>query len=130
MTNELTYLQLVLLLYALTVLIETPILVIGLSRRHPLARRLFLGVWLTGCTYPIVALVLPSIFDLEQQRALYLAVAETFAPFAECVLFWWAYGAPGELRRGSTWRDFGVITVANLASFLTGELLYSMAWLR
>jgi len=37
--------------YLFSILIETPILLIGLSPRHPLRRRVFAGVWLTACTY-------------------------------------------------------------------------------
>ena len=38
---------------------------------------------------------------------------------AECLLFWLAFG------KEVTWRDFAVIVVANLASFLAGEFVYS-----
>ena len=79
--------------YLFTIAIETPVLVVGLSRRHPLSHRLFAGAWLTACTYPVVILVLPMLFDPGEQRGLYLAVAETFAPVAECLLFWAAFGA-------------------------------------
>jgi hypothetical protein len=109
--------------YLLSILIETPILLAGLSPRHSWKRRLFAGFWLTACTYPIVVLVLPLCFDLQEQRALYLAVAETFAPVAECALFWAAFGTPEERGRWSMGRDFLVITLANLASFGVGELL-------
>jgi hypothetical protein len=64
--------------YPFTILIETPILLLGLSSRHSFKRRLFAGVWLTACTYPIVVLVMPLVFT--NSRTLYLAVAETFAP--------------------------------------------------
>src|SRR6267143_5776769 len=91
--------------YSLSILIETPVLLVGLSRRHPLGRKLFAGVWLTACTYPIVTLVLPLLFAPER-RALYLIVAETFAPVAECVLFWLAFGVRYEVGKSSMWRDF------------------------
>src|SRR5215467_13015731 len=68
--------------YPFTILIETPILFIGLSRRHSIKRRLFAGVWLTACTYPIVVLVMPLLLA-NASRAIYLSVAETFAPVAE-----------------------------------------------
>jgi hypothetical protein len=67
--------------YLLTILIETPVLLIGLSKRHSIKRRLIAGVWLTACTYPIVVLVLPPLF-VNTSRAGYLVVAETFAPVA------------------------------------------------
>ena len=113
--------------YLLSILIETPILLIGLSRRHPFGRKLFAGVWLTACTYPIVVLVLPLLFAPDQ-RTLYLVVAETFAPAAECVLFWLAFGNREEVGTRSMWRDFMAIIVANLASFSVGELLNAYRW--
>ena len=115
--------------YCFSVLVETPILLVGLSPRHSYGRRLFAGLWLTACTYPVVVLVLPMCIDAREQRALYLAVAETFAPAAECALFWAAFGTRAEWGRRSMWRDFAVITLANLASFGGGELLYHLGWL-
>jgi hypothetical protein len=113
--------------YLLTILIETPILCVGLSRRHPLSRKLLAGVWLTACTYPIVTLVLPLLFAPER-RALYLLVAETFAPVGECLLFWLAFGVKGETGKPSMWRDFIAIILANLASFGVGELMNAQGW--
>ena len=111
--------------YLLTILIETPILLIGLSKRHSIKRRLFAGVWLTACTYPIVVLVLPPLFA---SRATYLIIAETFAPVAECILFWLAYGTRKEVGTRSMWQDFAVIIIANLASFGAGEVLNAYGW--
>jgi hypothetical protein len=113
--------------YLLTILIETPILLIGLSHRHSIKRRFLAGVWLTACTYPIVVLVLPLVFA-NASRAIYLIVAETFAPVAECILFWLAYGKREEVGRRSMWRDFAAIVFANLASFLAGEVLNAYGW--
>ena len=112
--------------YLLTILIETPILLAGLSSRHPIRRRMFAGVWLTACTYPIVVLVLPLVFS--SSRTTYLIVAETFAPLAEFALFWLAYGEAEQLGRTSMWRDFAVIAIANLASFIGGEILNAYGW--
>lgn len=113
--------------YLLTILIETPVLFVGLSKRHSSKRKLFAGVWLTACTYPIVVLVLPLVFA-RSSRALYLIMAETFAPVAECILFWLAYGKREEVGRRSMWQDFATIVVANLASFLAGEVMNSYGW--
>ncbi len=109
--------------YLLSVLIETPILLVGLSARHPLRRRLAAGLWLTACTYPVVILVLPAWIDTGASRLVYLAVAETFAPVAECLLFVAAFGTGR-----SVGRDLAAITAANLASFGVGELLYALGW--
>jgi len=113
--------------YLFTILIETPMLVIGLSTRHSIKRRLIAGVWLTACTYPIVVLVMPLMFA-HTSRAIYLTVAEIFAPVAECTLFWLAYGRSEELGKRSMWQDFATIVVANLASFLGGEILNNYGW--
>jgi hypothetical protein len=91
-----------------------------------LKRRLFAGLWLTACTYPVVVLVLPPLFE-NSSRAVYLAVAETFAPVAECALFYLAFGGKG--GDGVTWRDIGAIVFANLLSFLAGEVLGAYGWL-
>jgi hypothetical protein len=111
------------LCYLLSILIETPILIVGLSRRHPFWRRVAAGVWLTACTYPIISFALPGIVDPVHNRGVYLGAAETFAPVAECLLFWQAFGEPAAWGRWSLYRDFAAIIAANLASFLVGEVL-------
>lgn len=109
--------------YLLTILIETPILLLGLSSKLTFKQKLLCGVWLTACTYPIVVLVLPTIF-LGEPRWLYLLVAETFAPAAECFLFWLAFRG-----RELEWvRSLTSIVIANLASFGVGEILNSYNW--
>ena len=107
--------------YLLTIAIETPILFFGLSPRHSKRRRIAAGFWLTACTYPIVTLVLPLLF-VNHSRMFFLLIAEVFAPVAECVLFWLAFG------REATWRDLVVIVIANLASFGVGEFLNAWGW--
>ena len=114
--------------YLLTVAVETPVLLLGLSpARHPPRRKLLSGLWLTACTYPVVVLVLPLLFQ-GSTRFAYLVAAETFAPVAECALFWAAFGERDELGRASMWRDFAAITAANLASFALGEVLNVYGW--
>ncbi len=113
--------------YLVTILIETPILVAGLSRKLTLRQRLLCGIWLTACTYPIVVLVLPAIF-FGQSRALYLLVAEIFAPVVECVLFWAVFRGRGSLVCRDWLRCFIAIVVATLASFGFGEVLNYYGW--
>ncbi|MCM3902223.1 MAG: hypothetical protein ND866_10995 [Pyrinomonadaceae bacterium] len=113
--------------YLLTILIETPILMLGLSHRHSRLRKLLAGVWLTACTYPIVTLVLPLLLA-DSSRTAYLLIAEIFAPVGECVLFWLAFGSRSELGKPSMWRDFLTIVAANLASFLVGEVFNAYNW--
>lgn len=99
--------------YVLSVMVECPVLLFGLSPRHSLAVKLFASFWLTACTYPIVVLVMPIVIP----RPYYLLVAEIFAAVAECALF-------AELFRGRwVWRDMAAITAANVASFLAGLAL-------
>ena len=109
--------------YLLTIAVETPILFLGLSPRHPKRHRLIAGLWLTACTYPVVTLVLPLLL-INYSRGVFLLVAETFAPIVECILFWLALGRATEFGKRSMWRDFAAIVVANLASFAAGEIIY------
>ena len=113
--------------YLFTIMIETPVLLVGLSPKVSLNQKLWCGVWLTACTYPIVILVLPTIF-FGQSRALYLLVAETFAPVAECALFWLAFRNKNLLGTADWMRCLAVVVVANLASFGAGEILNYYSW--
>ena len=109
--------------YTLSVAIETPVLLAGLSIRHPISRRIFAGFWLTACTYPIVVLVLPELLWRPLGAAgywPYIAVAEIFAPTAECALFWAAFWRNSPRDAPQLMRDLLAIAVANLASFLLG----------
>jgi hypothetical protein len=110
--------------YLVTVLIEAPVLAIGLSPSHSWPRKLFAGVWLTACTYPVVILVLPLVIAGETNRFWYLMTAETFAPLAECLLFAAAFHFGREQSWNSRLRDYAAITLANLASFGLGELIF------
>ncbi|MFO0800047.1 MAG: hypothetical protein U0804_21455 [Gemmataceae bacterium] len=109
--------------YTLTVAVETAVLLVGLSRRHPVPARLFAGAWLTACTYPVVWLVLPPLFET---RLAYLVVAEVFAPAAECVLFYLAFLQGRAPDPRATGRDMAAVVVANVASFVVGEIIYAL----
>ena len=113
--------------YLLTILIETPILLIGLSPKLTRMQKLLCGVWLTACTYPIVVLVLPTLF-FGSPRWQYLAVAETFAPVAECIIFWLAFRSKRYFEKSDWIRSFVAIVIANLASFGVGEVLNHFGW--
>jgi hypothetical protein len=113
--------------YLFTVAIETPVLLIGLSNKFSFKERFFAGLWLTACTYPVVVLVLPTLFA-SSPRNLYLLVAETFAPVAECFLFWLVFQDRLRSDTLAKLRSFAVITLANLLSFAFGELLNSTRW--
>ena len=113
--------------YLLTILIETPILLIGLSPKLSVRQKLLCGVWLTACTYPIVVLVLPTLF-FGWPRFEYLLFAETFAPVAECVIFWLAFRSKDLLDSAGWIRSFAAIVIANLASFGFGEMMNYYGW--
>jgi len=105
-----------------TVAIELPILMLGLSARHPWRRRLAAAVWLTACTYPCVVLVFPLAVPTAWGAAAPLVAAETFAFTVEVLLFRGVWG--GGDRRADR-RDAVAIVVANSASCLTGIWLQS-----
>lgn len=106
--------------YLFTIAVETPILLVGLSAAHTLRRRLLAGIWLTACTYPIVVLVLPPLTLPFWGYHFYLAIAETFAPLAECGLFYLAFARGKKHAFFGQFRDYLTIVLANVASFLLG----------
>lgn len=110
--------------YLLTVALELPVLLVGLSPRHSMRDRILAGLALTAFTYPIVVCVLPPLVWGSWGRLGYLLVAETFAPVAECLLFRAAVGpAPS---RWIAVRDYATIVLANLVSFGLG--LFMESW--
>ena len=118
------YPLLFLLGYLFTVALETPVLLVGLSRRHSLRVKLIVGVWLTACTYPVVWFVCPAVFDPATERGWYLLVAETFAPAAECLVFLAAFVRGQRPNSRATVRDVLAVAAANLVSFGVGEGVY------
>lgn len=113
--------------YLTTILIETPVLLFGLSPKLSFKQKLACGIWLTACTYPVVVLILPAAMQ-DFSRNTYLAVAETFAPVAECILFWLAFRGKNLLETKDWIRSFIAIVVANLVSFGIGEVLNFYSW--
>ncbi len=113
--------------YLTTILIETPILLVGLSPKLSFKQKLACGAWLTACTYPIVILVLPVLLQ-NYSKTLYLIVAETFAPVGECFFFWLVFRGKNILETRDWIRSFIAIIAANLASFGIGEILHAYRW--
>lgn len=113
--------------YLISILIETPILLVGLSKKLELRQRLLCGIWLTACTYPIVVLVLPTLmYGLPRWQ--YLSVAETFAPVGESLIFWLAFRGKSIFEVTDWLRCFVTIVLANLASFGFGEIMNYFDW--
>ena len=108
--------------YALSVVVETPVLMVGLSALHPIRRRFLSGLWLTACTYPFVVMVIPRFIDPCSHGILYKSVTETIVPIAECTLFYLVYRSRTSWTRATLIRDMLVIAIANLTSFGVGEL--------
>jgi len=106
--------------YLLTTLIEIPILILGLPTKFAVKDTIVNGLLLTAITYPVVVLVLPAIFTGMgiENRVLFLAVAESFAPITEVLFFRYLIDQPLAARLD---REAAVIVVANLTSFLLGE---------
>ena len=113
--------------YLITILIETPVLLFGLSPKLSFKQKFLCGIWLTACTYPIVVLVLPAILQ-DYSRTLYLITAEIFAPAGECFFFWLAFRGKNILNKTDWIRCFIAIILANLASFGIGEIINYYEW--
>lgn len=118
--------------YLLTISLETPILLCLLSARHSWRRRLFAGIWLTACTYPVVWILIPLTVWHWWGYGVYLVIAETFAPLAECLLFWFAFPPTAPVAAAETQttsfslaQDCTAIVIANLVSFILGGLIMS-----
>jgi hypothetical protein len=109
--------------FAITIGVEAPVLLVGLSSRHKLAVRLFAAVWLTACTYPLLALVLPVLMNPHRFPLIYMTVGESFVVVAEITLFWLTFIAPSPWGNNGMARDIAAITSANIASFGLGLLL-------
>lgn len=113
--------------YLTTILIETPILLLGLSKKLSFKHKLMCGIWLTACTYPVVVLVLPVIFE-QFSWFIYIVIAETFAPLGECLFFWLAFRGKQNFILSDWIQCFSMIILANLASFGLGEILNYYQW--
>jgi hypothetical protein len=117
------YLGIILCDYIISVSIETPVLCWLLSPRYSMATRVFCGFFLTACSYPVMALVLPRIVNPFSNYFTFMTVAEVFAPVSECFVFWVLFARRAGPGKGSLKRDFVAIILANLASFAAGEVL-------
>ncbi len=117
--------------YTLGVILETPVLMAGLSACHSLKSKFKAGLLLTACTYPFVIIVMPRLINPDMHNTLYMAVTETLVPIAECALFWLIFhrrlppsaSGTGVLSHNVVIRDFAVIIAANLFSFGMGAVL-------
>lgn len=109
--------------WALTIVIEGCVLWFALAPIHKPAVRLLAAVWLSTCTLPLVHFVFPLLEVVGWPRAAWVALAELFAPVAECVLLGLLISTAERAGQCISRRDCGAIVAANLASFGVGELL-------
>lgn len=112
--------------YTLGVILETPVLLAGLSVCHSFKTRIQAGLLLTLCTYPFVIVVMPRLINPDLNRTLYLAVTETLVPIAECAVFWFVFHRKRTVTRTVIVRDFCAIVAANLFSFGVGEVIANL----
>ena len=115
-------LRLVLWGWLVAVPLETPVLWFGLAPVHSWRQKLFAGLWLTACSYPLLVLVLPAIVDPLTQWRLYVLVGETGVATIECLLFWLAFDKGRGHPRKVLVRDALAVVLANLNSYLLVEL--------
>jgi len=106
--------------YLMTFALETPVLFFWLSKPHSKSRRIAAGFWLNACSYPIVVITVPALIGMEP-RWRYLVIVETFAPLVECTLFALAFHSVA-MSAADRRRDLAAVTVANLTSFIVGEM--------
>lgn len=111
--------------YMLTVLLETPVLYWGLSSRYTANEKLLAGALLTACSYPFVAVVFPLLINPFENYTNYIIVSEVFAPLSECIIFAFLFQRSKKLSRKWQTTDWAVIVLANLVSYLAGELMKS-----
>ncbi|MGD9684102.1 MAG: hypothetical protein AB7W16_23295 [Candidatus Obscuribacterales bacterium] len=114
--------------YVLTVIFETAVLLLGLSRQHSIKRRLIAGVWLSAASYPFVIFLFPRLINPIELETVYRVVSETFAPLFECFLFWLVYYRLKEAPSDGLLRDMSTIVIANLFSYGMGLVIESFGF--
>lgn len=118
--------------WLLTVAVEGAVLWHLLHPMHAPRTRWFAAAWLSACTLPLVHFGFPALRAFGVPDAAWIALAEVFAPLAECALFALVV-APLSLgplcatRCGGLAvmhrRDAAAIVIANVASFTVGLLV-------
>ncbi len=106
--------------YILSLVVELPVLILALSASYKLIEKVLAGLWLTACTYPAVSWLFSGFI---QEPVLLTFVREAYAAFGEAFLFWLAFVKLA--GRTCLRRDILVVILANVLSFLFGELLKS-----
>lgn len=103
--------------YLLTVLLESPFVIVGI-KNHTVKTRVIWAFLLTAATYPFVTLVFPRLMP---DYGSYVITSEVFAATAEPLLFWICMDRKTERRDAI--RNAVLIFAANVFSFLCGEFL-------
>lgn len=121
--DPITWTRIALTGYLLTISIETPVLVFGLGNRYTLKEKLFAGAFLTGCSYPFVAIVFPMIWNPYNDYSTYVTISEIFAPVSECIIFALLFQRRKLMSSRLRAQELAVVIAANLVSYLSGELM-------
>ncbi len=121
--DPITWTRMVVMGYLLTISIETPVLVVGLGNRYSMKEKLFAGAFLTGFSYPFVAVFFPLIWNPYTQYSIYVTVSEIFAPLSECLLFALLFQRRKTLRGREKVMDLVIVVLANLVSYVSGEIM-------
>jgi hypothetical protein len=114
--------------YLFTILIETLILLVGLSKRHSIkaktdSRRMADGLHLSN-RRPRDAAHVRSHFA----RDLSGTSPKLSRPWPSAFCSGWLTESLRNSAKRSMWQDFATIVVANLASFIGGEILNAYGW--
>lgn len=109
--------------YLLTIAFEMPVLFLGLGKRYSSKQKLCAGALLTACSYPFVVLLFPQFWNPFTNYSTYLLISEIFAPICECIIFVFAFQLKKKQTSKDRFMDYGCIVLANLISFIAGEIL-------
>ena len=109
--------------YLLTISFETPVLFACLGKRYTARQKLIAGVLLTALSYPFVVFVFPLIWNPYENYPVYISVSEVFAPVFECLSFAMLFQRKKTLSKNQRFLDYAAIVLANLFSFLSGEIM-------
>lgn len=104
--------------FALTQVMEMPVYALA-QKGRPWWRRLLVGFMASAITHPFVWFLFPALLPTRGDYWTMVALAETFALFAEA-----AWMATNGVRYALLWS-----LAANATSFCTGMLFWKLDWL-
>ncbi len=121
--DTISWLKMAAMGYLLTISFETPVLFACLGKRYSAREKLRAGVMLTALSYPFVLFVFPLLWNPYENYPVYISVSEVFAPAFECLCFALLFQRSKTLTGKQRILDYTAIVLANLFSFLSGEIM-------